>query len=202
MRQINFLLVFSITGLLLTACSPINSLQPFDQQQAELLLKNDSTIQPAEQKIEINLPQKETWQKTNMVKDKRNLMFIPANESEQHWTQSIRSEAISYSDEPKMTAKRMVLNEMKYASEHCKVNAVLTKQTTTFITYKLDLRNCDNQADQIQIGKAFNGSDGVYLIYYTAISGEAASSQLEEMSVAVKSAELRNERLTPSQQNQ
>src|SRR3990167_4617667 len=118
---------------LLAACSPINSLQPFDQQQAETILKNDYTTQPGAQKIELSLSQA-NWEDYHPNKDKRNLMLFPRGESEAQWTQSVQTEVVAYLDEPKITAKKMALNKMKYAYDHCRrVNAMIIKQTTTFV---------------------------------------------------------------------
>jgi len=182
----------------MSACSPINSLQPFDQEQAALILKNDYVIQPAQEKIEITLPQEQDWKKVNLAESKRNIMLIPNNADVNHWDQSIRTQIIAYFDEPKITAKKMVLSEMKYAHEHCnQVKAMLIKQTKKFIIYKLDIANCPNQANQIQIGKTFNGIDAVYTLYYTALTDKVPITQLKQMSHMIKTAQLvRNNEMT------
>ena len=177
--------------LLLTACSPINSLQPFNQEQAALVLKSDYVTQPAQEKIEIALPDEENWKKINIVKNKKNLMFIPRDENVDSWKQSIRTQIIAYLDEPKISAKKMVLSEMRFAYNHCKqVKAMLIKQTASFVTYKLDMHHCDDQADQIQVGKIFNGVDAVYMVYYTALSNQTSSIQLQQMSEMIKTTQL------------
>ena len=177
--------------LLLSACSPINSLQPFNQEQAALVLKSDYVTQPAQEKIEIVLPDEDNWKKINIVKNKKNLMFIPRNENIDSWKQSIRTQIIAYLDEPKISAKKMVLSEMRFAYNHCKqVKAMLIKQTASFVTYKLDMHHCDEQADQIQVGKIFNGVDAVYMVYYTALSNQTSSIQLQQMSEMIKTTQL------------
>lgn len=177
--------------IFLSACSPINSVQPFDEKQAELILKNDYTTKAAQEKIEIALPNAEDWKKINVVKNKKNIMFVPVNENSDHWTQSIRTQSIAYLDEPKITAKKMVLNEIKEAYEHCKqVKAMVIKQTPSFVTYKLDLAYCDDSPNQIQIGKAFNGSDAVYTVFYSALVEHIPSTELQQMSQTIKRAQL------------
>src|SRR3990167_318059 len=186
----NSLISLLILCLMVSACSPINSLQPFDQQQAEMVLKNDYVIRPAAQKIELSLLQQD-WEDDHPDKNKRNLMLFPRGESATRWTQSVQTEVVAYLDEPKITAKKMALNKMKYAYDHCRrVNAMIIKQTTTFVTYKVDMMNCDNQPNQIQIGKTFNGIDAVYTVYYSALSNQVSSSQLQEMAQMIKTARL------------
>ncbi|OGT42683.1 MAG: hypothetical protein A3F13_09475 [Gammaproteobacteria bacterium RIFCSPHIGHO2_12_FULL_40_19] len=118
-------------------------------------------------------------------------MFIPRDENVDSWKQSIRTQIIAYLDEPKISAKKMVLSEMRFAYNHCKqVKAMLIKQTASFVTYKLDMHHCDDQADQIQVGKIFNGVDAVYMVYYTALSNQTSSIQLQQMSEMIKATQL------------
>jgi hypothetical protein len=71
----------------LSACSPVDSLKPFDQEQATNIIKQSYTTQPAKQMISIVLPQPQHWKRLNQMP----AMLIPANETKENWTESIQT---------------------------------------------------------------------------------------------------------------
>ena len=42
----------------------------------------------------------------------------------------------------------------------------------------------------MQIGKAFNGVDAVYMVYYSAVSGQVSTEQAQRMMRVIKAARL------------
>jgi len=177
--------------ILLLGCSPINSVQPFDQQQAAQILKNDYVTQPAKQKIALDLPGDQKWKSLQTDANKNNRLLLPENNSLANWQQSIRTSITGYLDEPKINAKKIVLREIKNAYQQCqRVNASVLKETANYLIYKIDMAGCEHQPNQIQIGKTFNGSDAVYTVYYSAQTNQIATAQLILMSHVIKKSQL------------
>jgi len=169
--------------VLLSACSPVDSLHPFDQQQAALLLKENSNFYPAQQLISLPLPHRSNWQRIDVSYGTVGtpIMLVPINENERHWTQSIRTQIRSYERYPAVTANHFFYDEMNYERDYCSyVEGNIIEQHKAYDLFSLSLGGCSNQPNQQQYGKIFNGQDAVYVVYYSWISGIAPNPDVKQ----------------------
>lgn len=174
-----------------TACSPINSVQPFDASQAEALLDQGSLPRPAKQMVALNLPRQQAWQKTNEFNDRLSspVMLIPVNQSVVSWQESVKTRSRFYGTN--FTTKNVLQNQIADTKTHCQVvqEKILT-HTAQAMTYRLTNQQCDNQNAMIQVGKIFNGADAMYLIYYSANPDQVTPKQIALMTQVIANARL------------
>jgi hypothetical protein len=184
----NYFLI--ILALLLSACSAVNSVQPFDQEQARNLIRESYTTKPAHQMVALNLPQAQQW---DLVEPDR---MLPQGETTANWRESIRTNVRGYNVQPAITAKKFMQSEVGLAQADCReVKVWLLAETKQFVLYRAALNQCYDGKNQVQVTKIFNGMDGVYLVRYAARSGEVAAQQWALMLEVIRRAQLvRNSR--------
>lgn len=179
-------LVGVIFSILLAACSSIDSTRPFDEEQAARLIRQDCYVRPARQRIAIRLPSKDKWQRIDLSRGTVGspVMFIPRCESEACWTESVRTEFLSYETDYNAMPMKLI-DQVAQGNLACKnVKPMVLSQSHSAVIYRLQ---CDKQ---VQYGKAFNGKDAVYMVYYTADTGAVNTSQISRMQHAIAVAEL------------
>lgn len=170
----------------LSACSPIDSVRPFDQQQANVLLHEDHRTQPAKQMITLRLPNGQHWQKTGNP-----VMLFPYEENASNWHQRIDTKISGYKNTPGITASTFVKNEIDIAAQNCKhIRPEILEETSAALIYRLNAAGCVHDEDSKQIAKVFNGMDAVYLVRYSAIEGKTTPVQFDHMSRSIKTAQL------------
>lgn len=178
---------------ILAGCSEVNSVTPFDHKQAALILQQNYVSQPAEQMVKLDLPRNNQWKKIDLSFTNKGApaMLVPKNETEDHWTQSIRTKINAYINTPGITAKQVVQADLNHARENCKeASGAIISETRDSIVYQLNFANCANEKNQTQIGKAFNGKDAVYLVRYAAIDCKVQPTDVANMSRIIKQAQL------------
>lgn len=177
----------------LTACSPINSVQPFDQKQAAILLRQFYKAKPSQQMMALKLPDHPTWKKVNSAQETLGapLTLIPTTDQPNDWHERIESKVIGYIQAPHIHMEEVVKNNIKDAKKHCnKVNDAILARTTTHIIFTLDLSDCRDLKNQKQIGKVLAGKDGIYIVRYSAVTGEVAKTRYNQIAYAIKNAKL------------
>ena len=186
-------LFLALSAFLLTACSQVNSVTPFDNEQAAKVLQQNYTSQPTEQMVKLNLPNKNNWQKIDLSYENKGapVILIPTNENVNNWSQSVRTKISAYINSPYITAKQVVQNDLNNARNHCQqATGNIIEESKNAIVYRLDFANCYDEKNQMQIGKAFNGKDAVYLVRYTALANQISSADIHAMSHAIQQAQL------------
>src|SRR3990167_3512622 len=122
--SLNRLLYFFTLLSLLTltsACSPIDSLRPFDQTEAAKVLQSNYISRPAKYQISLFLPEKNGWQKINLSLSKLGtpIMLIPKNETSYNWTQSLRTKISGYRNQPDLTLDKFIKQQIDEVNEQC-----------------------------------------------------------------------------------
>ena len=179
--------------LFLSACSAVDSTKTFDQQQAAALIHEGRTTYPTKQMIKLSLPNQADWKKMDVSYGTIGspAMLVPNDESMQHWTQSVRTKIKAYREDPDLTADNFVQSEITRAKNDCsQVRTDYLALSTNTVTYQLSLSGCRNQQNQIQIGKAFAGSDAIYVVYYSAVNGQVSDNEIRKLASAINSAKL------------
>ena len=177
---------------LLTACSPVDSTQPFDNQQAANLLKQHANVSPTKQMIALHLPNKRDWRRIDVSYGTLGtpLMLIPNNEDQQNWSESFRTRISDYVNHPGMTPAGFAEQQISYAKDHCAMaNGSITQATKEYVIYQLEMSGCQEEKNQMQIGKALKGSDAVYLVDYSATTG-ISKTHFDRIAQVVRSAVL------------
>jgi hypothetical protein len=135
----------------LTACSGINSVAPFDKEQAKILLKQSSISTPARQGVIIS-PR-------------------PTPDERRH----IDTELVGYSMEPDASADLIAKQALKDATENCvQADTKIMTANRQFSVYQYSASECKNDRPRFLIGKAFNGDDGVYVVTFSGNHLDAA----------------------------
>ena len=175
------------------ACSPVNTIQVFDQQQAAILLNEHMNTKPTAQRIALHLPKKSHWRRLDMslIGKGSPIMLVPQDQTEQNWQESIRTYIRSYTNEPDMTAQEFMLNDWQDLKAHCKrVATNIIESDRDTILYRSKLSGCKLEHDQIRITRVFNGEDAVYAVYYSALPNAATSSHLALMEAVIANTQL------------
>lgn len=191
---IRFTLTFASISLL-CACSTVDSLKPFDHEQAAHILKQNYVSKPTRQAIVLHLPNKKHWQRIDVSYKTIGtpIMLIPYDEDRNHWHESIRSSLANYIVNPNMTPEQFVAKRIKHAKTHCSVaNATILKSSTQMVAYQLVMKQCDHEPDQLQIGKAMSGADAIYHVYYSVLASPTAEMALRNHAGIIESARLVN----------
>ena len=191
--KINYFLITLILFISLAACAKINSVHPFDQQQAAILLEQYHVAKPSQQMIALPLPHPALWKKIDIagITNGTRFILIPKNDSSVNWNESIRTQISGYANTPRMTALTLARKDIHLAVERClRVNSYMLAEKPQYVIYQLDSANCKNDRDETQMVKVFNGRDAVYLIRYTAITTRVSSAQINRMSRIIQSATL------------
>lgn len=179
--------------LTLSACSQVNSLEPFDNKQAAYVLQQNDTSTPTEQMIKLDLPHNNQWKKIDLSYQNKGapVILVPTQQNENNWTESIRTKINAYINTPGITAKQVVQADLNQARANCQeATGKILQETNNAIVYQLNFSNCKNEKNQTQIGKAFNGKDAVYVVRYTALSCRVVPADFGAMSQTIKSAQL------------
>lgn len=180
---------------LLTACSPVDSLQVFNQQQVEILLKSNIPSNPARQRISLVLPSNKPWQEidVSLYKTGTPVILIPKDERFSNWHESIRTDIRSYKKYPDITPTQLAQQVMKTAYEKCtKINSDIIEHTANIVIYRLEKSHCKSENNQIQFGKAFKGIDAVYTVYYSAVPQYVSQDEIARMQAVIENARLVN----------
>jgi hypothetical protein len=178
--------------IFLFACADIDSVKPFDQQQAAMLLQQHTNFKPAANYIKISLPNKNNWQRIDLSFDKKGspVMLVPLQETTTTWTERIDTYITGYNENADVTAKQFSVNAIAKAHRICNnVSAQLLEQSTEYVIYRINSNYCSNHQATIQIAKAFNGSDAVYVVRYTALPS-IGEKQITAMTAVIKNAQL------------
>lgn len=140
--------------ILLSACSGINSVAPFDKEQAKILLKQSAVSTPARQGVVIS-PR-------------------PTYKERAH----LQTELIAYAFEPDIDAMRVANNMLEEAKKDCEApKGRILNKTSHAVLYQYDASHCNEQKPIFLIGKAFNGEDGVYIVTFSLDETDIAMKQ-------------------------
>ncbi len=180
-----FAITFVSIGII-TACSPIDSIRPFDHQQADILLHEEQIKKPARQMISLALPRGQYWQKSgNPIK------LFHDQQNEDNWREKIDTTISSYKNNPGITAIQMAKLEIDKAAQNCKqTGSEILQESRQVIVYRLNMTDCYSMEGNKQIAKLFNGIDAVYMVRYSAVEGKISKSQFDKMSQSIKTAQL------------
>ena len=174
----------------LSACSPVNSLTPFDQTQAALILQQNYTPKPAKQRISLALPAHSNWQRIDLSRGTVGtpIMLVPPSQTADEWHESIITAIRPYIFHPDITAKKYMEERIKLVKDHCQhVLVQSTANTEQTAVFELSVSNCDDAKDQTQLTKVFNGKDAVYILRYSVTGKTHVPAS---MSSAIKTATL------------
>lgn len=188
-----FLLSAITFAAALSACSPVDSLKPFDQEQAVKVIRQNMTSKPAQQRISLNLPHAKNWKRIDLSQANKGapVMLVPIDETESNWKESIRTKIRPYATNPNMNANKLLQSIVNEYKENCtEASANIISQNDLYLTYRLNIENCVQEKNQIQVGKVFNGTDAVYLVNYTGLQGQIPVNQFKKMSSVIASAQL------------
>lgn len=150
----------------------------------------------AKQTIDMNLSATNTsWKIVKQSNDPNTVMMMtmmPNDQNPSNWKEGIRTTTTLYTNKPGITAEKFVQNEVSRAQKYCsQVNASVLSQTSQATIYQLNIASCSgNFPDQMIIGKAFNGTDGVYAARYSAKTGQVSDSEVDAMTEVIKSSRL------------
>lgn len=177
----------------LSACSSIDSMRPFDAEQARILIESSFTSKPAQQRIILDLPRNQTWKKVSSTTDRTLpvVRLIPADSNLSQWQESIQTNIQSYLTHHGLSAASYAQDDINFYRGLCHVSSGIVKESKWAVTYQLKLSACKNMPAQIQVVKAFNGSDAVYVVRYVALAGVSAT-QIKKMSETISSATMQN----------
>lgn len=184
-----------IIGLsfMLAGCSPIDSLKPFDTEQADILLREQAITKPAQHRIAINLPNRNIWKAVDLSRNKQGspLLLIPRYSDTTHWDESIRTFISPYRTYPDMTAKQLWQERVKEAQTRCdQVTSQPLLVTKQSVYYVLKATHCHGEKNTVVYGKAFDGSDAVYLVYYTADVARVTPTEIARLANTIRQASL------------
>jgi hypothetical protein len=187
--------IISLTAICLSlvACSSVDSMKVFDQQQAANLFHQNHTSQPTQQMIKIALPQKNRWQKIDVSYGTIGspVMLIPEHETLMNWSQSIRTHILPLGRNHKIGINQFIQDEKLAAKQACQ-NVEITEdlQTPTIAIYRIKKANCYAEKSQLQIGKVFTGRDAIYAVYYSAVQEKVSNEEISTFSQVIKTAKL------------
>lgn len=191
--------IVSCGALTLSACSPVNSLKPFDQQQAALVLQQNYNPQPAKERIKLALPKNKPWQRIDLSLGTLGtpIMLVPPGQTDHHWNESFISEIRPYLFHPNITAEKYMRERIESVKNDCsQVNIQTSEYTKQTATFTLQLLGCHYLPDQTQVTKAFTGIDAVYVVRYAALTNTVKPSTMITMTQVIKTATLvRDQRL-------
>ena len=108
--------ILLLTSIFLTACSSIDSMRVFDNQQAARLLRQDYNPHPSKNQIALNLPQRRDWKRIDLSFGTVGtpIMLVPQQEDWHHWTQSVRTKIVDYYHFHDMTAENSSRNKLPW----------------------------------------------------------------------------------------
>lgn len=168
MKILFFWISLLLSSFVLSACSPVDSVRPFDAEQAENLLREHIQIYPANQHIYLSLPPQEKWQRLQN-NEAHEVLLVPKMPHSPELHESLKAKAISYKMAPHLTAKKLILSETTQEKDICQIgNINMLHESSHSITYERHFTHCTNGKERWQIGKAFNGKDAVYWVSYQA----------------------------------
>jgi hypothetical protein len=176
-----------------SACSPVNSVSVFDQKQVEALIHENTTSKPAKEMVKLNLQNPTDWEKIDISTNQRGTpaILIPLNETTDNWSQKISTSNYAFLSIKSPMASRIVMREIDNAKQNCKhADAKILSETRLQIIYRLQSAGCPDQKDQMQIAKAFNGSDAVYIVRYAALTPAVSAKQIDKMARVIETAQL------------
>ena len=187
------ILMLMFISTFIIACSPVDSLSVFDDKQVDALLHEHSTSKPANEMVKLDLPNKNAWEKVDLSSDQRGapVALIPLNETIENWTQKISTQSVAILSVTSPSAHRIAMRDIDSAKQNCeRVNARVLTDTNKFIVYRLEMGGCFRKVDQVQVVKAFNGSDAVYIVRYSVRGELVNAGQVEKMSRVIANAQL------------
>lgn len=186
--------ILTATAIFLSSCTSFDSLQPFDQKQAALVMRQYYNVRPAQQMIKINLSQTHAWKKIDISPEKKGtpVILIPKNQTADNWNESITTKIAPFIGDQDITAKKLVQKEFEIAAKNCKqITPSILDETESFVTYSLNTLGCKTNDNANEIGKAFNGNDAVYLVKYsTRVNHQVTINEFNKMTTIIKSARL------------
>jgi hypothetical protein len=184
----------SLLALLLTSCSSVDSVKPFNHRQAALLLQQHYNFHPSQQMIAISLPKNQTWQRIDLSENTVGtpIMLVPAGQTRKHWDQSIQTQIADYRYHPELTRDSFIRKQVADMREYCSVvNARLEVVAKDYSLYSLTKTGCTNSKDIRQISKVLDGRDAFYQVSYKA-AFNIPTQQFTLMSHVVREATLVN----------
>lgn len=175
----------------LSACSSVDSMRVFDDQQAQALIQETYTIKPARQEIELSLPRDQQWKPVKRSGQKAPVMLLPASATPTDWQQSIQTKVRPYTDKRDTTPQEFARIQIDANAKNCQtVHFNFLQQTEHYVIYQATTQQCTDHPDQKQIGKVFAGRDAVYLVEYNAVIGKIADAQYQRMAKNISNAKL------------
>ena len=183
--------IFLFAGL--SSCSSVNSVAPLDQQQIANLLDENSVSFHAKEKIAFDLPQPSYWQKLDLSSNHRGtpVAYIPRHENLGNWSERINTYIGSYALQPNLTLAQTIQMIAKRASNHCEhADTETFDETKSSMMYRINMTNCEQHENQVEIGKAMKGTDAIYILRYTAVMSRVSSKRVDEMHAVIQNAKL------------
>ncbi len=167
--------------LFLSACSSVNSVAPFNHEQADKLIKQHDKQIPAKERVQITLPHA-----FKQVKENSHYFFIPSNESINNWHEQLHTSTIAYQHYANQSKESMMRERIEALKEHCKVDDQIIEKTSSTLTYEATIC-CENKREQM-IVKLFQGVDAVYILSYRARN--VNEREFKQMRLAIKTSSL------------
>lgn len=175
------IVIIFIFMLFLFACSSVNSVTPFDHEQADKLIKQHDKHIPAKERVQITLPRA-----FKQIKENSQYFFIPRNESLNNWHEQLQTSTIAYQPYA-IPAKESIMREkIELLKTHCKVDYQVIEKTSRTLIYEATMC-CHDKQEQMLV-KLFQGVDAVYIISYRA--HDVSEKEFKQMRLAIKRSSL------------
>lgn len=179
--------------VLMAGCSPVNSLTPFDHEQASIVLQQRGASKPSRQMFHYNLPDSQGWNKTTYIQPDLGsfVLLVPTGQQAWDWREAIQARIVPDTVDPTLTAAQLTQQQQQLALRHCtQSNMRILRQSANEVLYQLNKSGCDNSPNQQEIGKVFNGANGVYFIRYIINDHAISEKRRQQMSDVIQSTTL------------
>ncbi|EKD71411.1 MAG: hypothetical protein ACD_46C00187G0004 [uncultured bacterium] len=184
---------FLLVSLILASCSPVNSLEVFDRKQINAMINEHHEIKPAKQRIRLDLPNANEWQRIDMSVDKKGspIVLIPTSQTVNNAKEKISTWISAYLSQPDLTTESFLQNDVKELKNRCDiVNVAILSSNKNDLLYRIETHRCNDAKNKIQIGKVFNGIDAIYVVHYTALMNEVSATRINAMQKVIAAAQL------------
>ncbi|HEX4044518.1 MAG TPA: hypothetical protein VHZ76_02500 [Gammaproteobacteria bacterium] len=180
-------------SILIVGCT--NNMNATDTSQSAQGTKGAAGYQvSSQQKIALQFPGgSAAWHRIDHINAAQGykVNFVPVDQNDSNWREAINIFMVTHNSSPGETAKSLTEKEFAHAKQYCQqVDAKILSQTSHSLVYQLNIFGCPSDTNQKQVGKVFNGTDGVYQVRYSAYAGEVSPDRMNQGAKAIKSAQL------------
>ncbi len=166
-----------------------------NSQQLHVVKKEAEGLSTPEQTVSMNLPKSQRdWHTINqyVMNGGSVTMLAPEPQTKENYNEAIRSTVVLYKDAPGINADKLLQLQVQDAIADCRdVATKVLAKTPEYVLYRAETTNCAIMENkQIHYGKAFNGTDGVYGVLYSAKVREVSKKRIHYMAGVIKSSRL------------